>query len=76
MVKKNKLIIKSETDLEIVQIQILEFLAQLNINSCLGILVNTNENISFPINVINYKLSFSDCKINISFGKYENYTTK
>lgn len=70
LMKSNKLIMKSETDLEIVQIQILELLAQLDINTCLGLLDESKRVLSYPsISIINYKLSFNDCKINISFGE-------
>lgn len=69
LVKRNKLIMKPETELEIVQIQILEYLAQLDIATCLGLLGDSNRTISYPIDIINYKLPFNDCKINISFGK-------
>lgn len=69
LTKQNKLIMKPETELEIIQIQILEYLAQLDMSTCLGLLGDPNKNISYPLNIINYKLSFNDCKINISFGK-------
>lgn len=60
---------KSETELEIVQTQILQYLAQLDMATCLRLLGNSNEMLSFPVNVINYKLSFNDYKINICFGE-------
>jgi len=69
LTKHNKLITKPETELEIVQIKILEFLAQLDMSTCLGLLGDPNKIISYPLNTINYKLSFNDCKINISFGE-------
>jgi len=67
--KHNKLITKPETELEIVQIKILEYLAQLDMSTCLGLLRDPNKITSYPLNIINYKLSFNDCKINISFGE-------
>lgn len=75
MIKQNKLIIKSETELEIIQTQIIEFLAQLDMNFCLQILKDLDD-MSYPSNIINYKLSFNDCKINICFGKYYKYKIK
>jgi len=69
LTKHNKLITKPETELEIVQVKILEYLAQLDMSTCLGLLEDPNEIISYPLNIINYNLSFNDCKINISFGE-------
>jgi len=69
LIKQNKLIMKPETELEIVQLQILEYLAQLDMSTCLGLLEDPNKIKSYPLNVINYKLSFNDCKITISFGE-------
>jgi len=60
---------KPETELEIVQTQILEYLAQLDMTTYLGLLGDSNKTKSCPINIINYKLPFNDCNINISFGK-------
>lgn len=60
---------KPKTELEIVQTKILKFLAELDMTMCLQLLGNPNQIINFPINIINYKLSFNDIKINISFGK-------
>ncbi|XP_029343352.1 DNA-dependent protein kinase catalytic subunit isoform X2 [Acyrthosiphon pisum] len=67
LTKHSKLITKPETELEIVQIKILEYLAQLDMSTCLGLLGDPNKIINYPLNIINYKLSFNDCKINISF---------
>jgi len=69
LIKHNKLITKPETELEIVQLKILEFLAQLDMSTCLRLLGDPNAIVSYPLNVINYELSFNDCKINISFGE-------
>lgn len=69
LIKQNKLIMKPKTELEIVQTKILKFLAELDMTMCLQLLGNPNQIINFPINIINYKLSFNDIKINISFGK-------
>lgn len=69
LIKRNKLVMKSETELEIVQIQILEYLAQLDMTTCLELLGDPNKITSYPVNIINYKLPFNDCKINISFGE-------
>lgn len=69
LIKRNKLIMKSETELEIVQIKILEYLAQLDMVTCLELLGDQNQITSYPVNIINYKLPFNDCKINISFGE-------
>ncbi|XP_026819503.1 DNA-dependent protein kinase catalytic subunit-like [Rhopalosiphum maidis] len=67
LLKQNKLIIKPETELEIVQIQILEYLSQLDMSTCLELLGDPDRLINYPRNLINYKLSLNDCKINISF---------
>ncbi|XP_050441863.1 DNA-dependent protein kinase catalytic subunit-like isoform X2 [Adelges cooleyi] len=67
LIKRNKLIMKPETELEIVQNQILEFLAHLDITTCLNLLEKSENEGFYPKDIINYKLSFSDCKINISF---------
>lgn len=69
LIKQNKLITKPETELEIVQIQILEFIAQLDMATCLELLGNPNNAISYPTNIIEYILPFNDCKLNISFGE-------
>lgn len=69
LIKRNKLIMKPETELEIVQVQILEYLAQLDMTTCLELLEDPNKIINYPVNIINYKLPFNDCKINISFGE-------
>lgn len=73
LVKQNKLIMKPETELEIVQMHILKFLGQLDMTTCLRLLGNPNQIANYPINIINYKLSFIDCKINISFGEFKTY---
>ncbi|XP_025192516.1 DNA-dependent protein kinase catalytic subunit-like [Melanaphis sacchari] len=67
LLKQNKLIMKPETELEIVQIQILEYIAQLDMSTCLKLLGDPDKIINYPRNIINYQLSFNDCKINISF---------
>jgi hypothetical protein len=69
LLKQNKLIMKPETELEIVQIKILEYLSHLDMSTCLELLGDPDRLINYPHNIINYKLSFNDCKINISFGK-------
>ncbi|XP_060849991.1 DNA-dependent protein kinase catalytic subunit-like isoform X3 [Rhopalosiphum padi] len=67
LLKQDKLIMKPETELEIVQIQILEYLSRLDMSTCLELLGDPDRLINYPRNIINYKLSFNDCKINISF---------
>lgn len=69
LIKQNKLIVKPESELQIVQTKILKYLAHLNMTSCLRLLGDPNTTINNPINIINYKLPFNDCKINISFGE-------
>lgn len=69
LIKQNKLILKPESELEIVQTKILKYLAHLDMTNCLRLLGDPNTTTSNPINVINYKLPFNDCKINISFGE-------
>lgn len=69
LIKHNKLTVKPESELEIVQTKILEYLAQLDMTTCLRLLGDPNTTTSYPTNIINYKLSFNDCKIDISFGE-------
>lgn len=69
MIKQIKLIMKPGTELEIVQTEVLEFLAQLDTTTCLRLVEDPEKIISYPINIINYKLPLNDCKFNISFGK-------
>lgn len=69
LIKQNKLNMKPESELEIVQTKILEYLAQLDMTTCLRLLGDPNKITSYPVNIINYNLPFNDCKINISFGE-------